>query len=585
MNHTNRVFRSTGKMVYMQLNYVQDNYIVAGIWPRVGAALTDIVIIFMIMSASFSLVDRIVYNSEGERIVSFVALVLGVLIFLVPGLYMWLFTWGTGRTPGKRFFELSVVDQEGRPLRLGRSFLREAISKYVFNVAGIFFPIWYIGFIWIGFDKNRRGWHDRLSGTYVIKGSPSAYFTENTESIDLRELISRVVLSLSLVLVGLFISAIALNYLSGIAGSILHSGQYDSSLDQPLDPTFYLLGDDNMQNSKDEWQRILKNNDYVADIVPVGTEDISKELILFIPGHGLNFQDIYTISNLEDSYQVLIIIYDKRKTVNVISYEIANAIEDYTNTRYDKAGSGDIEVGTKISIIGHSLGGTVGTLALSHLSERGFIGGIDSTYSDIRFITIDAPWRGIDVPKILTLPGVKHVVGEIMPLIPVEKPPSLSGLTLVNGTTSMNAVLNAKVPNSIDFQVVSVVPDKNVLDNRNRYPVDGWYSVELSDIEVQSIWDTFSREPLDMESLSYWMFPSLTYKQDIQQLFKMLERDSDYIYYLPDLFRAAKDSKDLEEFKMRYDSVISNIIDTFHGEHTHFMWEDKTFIEWLRNAL
>ena len=82
-----------------------------------------------------------------------------------------------------------------------------------------------------------------------------------------------------------------------------------------------------MQNSKDEWQRILKNNDYVADIVPVGTEDISKELILFIPGHGLNFQDIYTNSNLEDSYQVLIIIYDKRKTVNVISYEIATAIE------------------------------------------------------------------------------------------------------------------------------------------------------------------------------------------------------------------------------------------------------------------
>ena len=79
------------------------------------------------------------------------------------------------------------MDQEGRPLRLGRSFLREAISKYLFNIAGIFFPIWYIGFIWIGFDKNRRGWHDRLSGTYVIKGSPSAYFTGNTEAIDLRD--------------------------------------------------------------------------------------------------------------------------------------------------------------------------------------------------------------------------------------------------------------------------------------------------------------------------------------------------------------------------------------------------------------
>ena len=567
------------------MNYVKNNQIVAGIWPRLGAALIDIVIIFMIMSASFSLVDRIVYNSEGERIVSFLALVLGVLIFLVPAIYMWMFTWGTGRTPGKRFFELSVVDQEGRPLRLGRSFLREAISKYLFNIAGIFFPIWYIGFIWIGFDKNRRGWHDKLSGTYVIKGSPSSYFTENSEAVDLRELISRVVLSISLVLVGLFISAIALNYLSGIAGYILHSDQEVNSSEQPLDPTFYLLGDENMQNSKDEWQRILKNNDYLADIVPVGTEDVSKEIILFIPGHGLNFQDIYTISNLEDKYQVLIIIYDKRKTVNLISYEIADAIEDYTKIRHDKAESENTEMGTKISIIGHSLGGTVGTLALTHLSDREFIGTIDSIYSDIRFITIDAPWRGIDVPKILTLPGVKHVVGELMPLIPVQKPPSLSGLTLVNGTTSMNAILNAEVPDFIDFQIVSVVPDKKVLDNRNSFPVDGWYSVELSDSEVQSIWDTFSQDSLDMGSLSHWMFPSLTYKQDIQQLFSMLERDSDYENYLPDLISASRDSKSLEEFKIRYDIVISNIIDTFHGEHTHFMWEDKTFIEWLRNAL
>ena len=172
-----------------------------------------------------------------------------------------------------------------------------------------------------------------------------------------------------------------------------------------------------------------------------------------------------------------------------------------------------------------------------------------------------------------------------MPLIPVQKPPSLSGLTLVNGTTSMNAILNAEVPDFIDFQIVSVVPDKKVLDNRNRFPVDGWYSVELSDSEVQSIWDTFSQDSLDMGSLSHWMFPSLTYKQDIQQLFSMLERDSDYENYLPDLISASRDSKSLEEFKIRYDIVISNIIDTFHGEHTHFMWEDKTFIEWLRNAL
>jgi uncharacterized RDD family membrane protein YckC len=26
-----------------------------------------------------------------------------------------------------------------------------------------------LGFIWVGFDKRKQGWHDKLAGTLVVK--------------------------------------------------------------------------------------------------------------------------------------------------------------------------------------------------------------------------------------------------------------------------------------------------------------------------------------------------------------------------------------------------------------------------------
>jgi len=568
------------------LSHIEDNHIQAGLWLRLWATLIDVLIIFMIMSASFTLVDKIADIAEGQRIVSFLALVVGIFILLIPGIYLWVFTWATGRTLGKRIFNLSVVDEEGMALRLGRSFLREAILKYTLNIVGIFIPIWYIGFIWIGFDRHSRGWHDRISGTYVIRGNPTLPTISNRKSLDRRESISRFVMSISILLVGLFLSVLAINYMSGLIGSILSDSDNIKSVNEPLVPSFYELGDDNSQQSKDEWQRVLEVNNYVADIIPVGVEDTSKELIIFIPGHGLNFQDVSAISKLEDKYQVLILVYDKRKTINIIGYEIADAIERYSRYRSDRPVVAGTYIEKNISIIGHSLGGTVGTLAIKHLSDRGIIGdNVDSLFTHVKFINIDAPWRGIDVPKILTLPGIKHLVGEIFPLVPVEKPPSLSGLSIVNGTTSMNVLLNVDLPDNVNLQIVSVIPEPGVLQNRNPYPVDGWYSMELNEDEIISIWDTFSSDDVDLTSLGRWMFPSFTYKQNLHQLFRTLERDSDYDKYSHLLIKHAKESNDISEFKMRYDFVISNIIDTFQGEHTNFMWEDETFIDWLRVSL
>jgi len=78
------------------------------------------------------------------------------------------FTWFhgiTGQTIGKRILGLKVIRTTGEPVNPGMAFLRWVgyiVSSMIF----------YLGFIWIAFDKKKQGWHDKIAGTIVIKTGP-----------------------------------------------------------------------------------------------------------------------------------------------------------------------------------------------------------------------------------------------------------------------------------------------------------------------------------------------------------------------------------------------------------------------------
>ena len=85
-----------------------------------------------------------------------VATVIGILYF------PWFWARG-GQTPGMRPFRLSVVrDSDGSPIGWGTALLR-VLGFWVSSA------VFYLGFIWILIDKRRRGWHDLIAGTVVIK--------------------------------------------------------------------------------------------------------------------------------------------------------------------------------------------------------------------------------------------------------------------------------------------------------------------------------------------------------------------------------------------------------------------------------
>lgn len=84
---------------------------------------------------------------------------LAIAIALV---YALVFQLTTGRTPGMRAVGIRVIDLYGEPPATGRVLARTA--GYLAGLATLG-----LGFLWIGFDSERRGLHDYLSGTVVVK--------------------------------------------------------------------------------------------------------------------------------------------------------------------------------------------------------------------------------------------------------------------------------------------------------------------------------------------------------------------------------------------------------------------------------
>ena len=381
-----------------------------GFWLRLYASAIDFGILAVALGTSFSFVAQLAILGRSNRLIDLLAFMLGLLTFVAPALYFWLLTWRTGQTLGKRIVGVAVVDEEGQTLLLGQSFLREVVAKFLFNLLGIAIPLWYLGFLWIGWDKGKRGWHDKIAGTYVVKARPHLPIPQTSGlSRDKREAVSRVLMGVAALLVVLFFGALTIDYIAETRELPNTPGERPLSVSEPLDKRFVELGDSIAQDSKNEWQRLLRVNAGRARIVPLASVDPTKDLLVFIPGIGVNFQDAHAMAQLEDRYQVVIGIYDRRHPLDRNGQQLSKAIEELGIYLRGLATARGVQPKHELRIVGHSLGGLVATLALVDLAEREQIGNrAESLFSKVTFVNIEAPWRGFDVP------GSSHSLGSSM---------------------------------------------------------------------------------------------------------------------------------------------------------------------------
>lgn len=136
-----------------------NGYKYAGFWVRVGAALIDSLlvialtfpILWSVYGSEYFKSEKII-NGFWDFIVSWVFPAVAVIVF-------WIYR---SATPGKIALGLKIIDAEtGHNPSTGKCVIRY-LGYYVSTIP------FFLGLIWVAFDKKKQGWHDKLAGTYVV---------------------------------------------------------------------------------------------------------------------------------------------------------------------------------------------------------------------------------------------------------------------------------------------------------------------------------------------------------------------------------------------------------------------------------
>jgi uncharacterized RDD family membrane protein YckC len=138
-------------------------------WPRVGATLLDGVIV----SALAVVLAIVVAAVGGDDDATGAALWLGWLLIGSAYVAGTLSRRGkhNGQTLGKQAAGIRVMRDDGRPIRLGLSVLREVVLKYF--VANLLFGIgWLFDSLWPLGDRENRALHDMIVKTHVVSTRP-----------------------------------------------------------------------------------------------------------------------------------------------------------------------------------------------------------------------------------------------------------------------------------------------------------------------------------------------------------------------------------------------------------------------------
>ena len=132
---------------------------VASFWDRASALLMDAVVG---ASVWFLLVVVLAVATSAD-----LQLVIVVSIIFVPvySLAVSLLVAMNGQSPGKIFGGIKIVRADGADIGFGRGILRESLGKLI-SALPLVVPL---GFLWVLFDKENRGWHDKIADTKVIR--------------------------------------------------------------------------------------------------------------------------------------------------------------------------------------------------------------------------------------------------------------------------------------------------------------------------------------------------------------------------------------------------------------------------------
>lgn len=157
------------------------DWVYAGFWIRVWASLIDSALLLIVL---FPLLAWLIPQASGPAVhtgrlitpdgrIDYQALSIGgpalpgplhVLVYwILPALVVIVFWLAREATPGKMAIHARIVDaRTGEKPSAGRLVLRY-LGYYPSTI------VFGLGLIWVGIDRRKQGWHDKLAGTVVVR--------------------------------------------------------------------------------------------------------------------------------------------------------------------------------------------------------------------------------------------------------------------------------------------------------------------------------------------------------------------------------------------------------------------------------
>lgn len=140
---------------------MQDSSIISEkpkLWQLMLCLLYDFLLLFAIIFMASLLFVPLFSNIEPAY---FKPLYQFYLLTVMGVYFIWFWTHG-GQTLAMQTWKFRIVDTKGE-----RITKKQAITRYL--LALIVYPIFFIGLIWMFFDRDRQFLHDRIAGTRIIK--------------------------------------------------------------------------------------------------------------------------------------------------------------------------------------------------------------------------------------------------------------------------------------------------------------------------------------------------------------------------------------------------------------------------------
>jgi WD40 repeat protein len=102
--------------------------------------------------------------------IGIISTVVVISILFITGISYYIIMVGRGQTLGGKVVSIKLIDANGNPPGYRRAFIRFLVQIF----SGIFF----IGYLWVLWDKDKQTLHDKVAGTICISLSKASYYDQ-----------------------------------------------------------------------------------------------------------------------------------------------------------------------------------------------------------------------------------------------------------------------------------------------------------------------------------------------------------------------------------------------------------------------